>query len=386
MMVESKVVGLDDFETICRICLNKKENMSLIFENSLLPNLIKTYREMLEECASVHILTDDSLPKKICFECIKDLEQSYKFKIQYLSTEKLLEQIIANAQPNIKVEELAKDLNKELNYKCEECGIGFQFKAEFYKHQKLVHSNILKFQCKICKKVFGCKGNLRDHLLEHATCKICGKSFKSVRLCNYHLKIHGDKRHLCTYCGKSFTDKGNYNVHLRTHTGEKKYQCTQCGKRIPSRRILILSVLCKIFLALPLDAKFINSDGLRKHSVSHSDERKFQCEICKKTYKRQETLISHRHIHREGVSYSCDICNKQFKRKDTLRDHKKIHTGERNYICTYCNKAFMKTDNLKMHLRTHTGEKPFTCSKCGKRFSQKHVLNSHMKTHFELPE
>lgn len=53
--MENKFIGLNEMEIVCRVCLNKKEKMVSMFEISLLPNLVKTYREMLEECASVHV-------------------------------------------------------------------------------------------------------------------------------------------------------------------------------------------------------------------------------------------------------------------------------------------------------------------------------------------
>ncbi|XP_044729746.1 uncharacterized protein LOC123293096 [Chrysoperla carnea] len=196
--MENKFIGLNEMEIVCRICLNKKEKMVSMFEISLLPNLVKTYREMLEECASVHISADDLLPKNICLECSNYLKQSYKLKIQYLSTVKLLEEIITNAQHNIKLEvaidedddfknednsfnfynseeattsdtikkefisvkdEFIHDKEIEINdtndaindnvtekhnkikkYKCEECEMRFHLKTKLYKHLKLTHS------------------------------------------------------------------------------------------------------------------------------------------------------------------------------------------------------------------------------------------------------
>lgn len=50
----------------------------------------------------LQISSDDLLPKNICPVCLKYLEQSYKFKIQFLSTEKLFKEIIEkNSEPNI---------------------------------------------------------------------------------------------------------------------------------------------------------------------------------------------------------------------------------------------------------------------------------------------
>ncbi|XP_044729744.1 zinc finger protein 91-like [Chrysoperla carnea] len=397
-------------------------------------NLMKTYKEMLEECASVHISANDLLPKNICVECTNYLEQSYKFKIQYLSTEKLLEDIIANTQIITKVEysnddeshdfinddncfnstshfllnendkvenssqnkvitkelisvkdELVKESNTESlenntkdyntiqKYKCDDCGIDFQLKIEFYKHRKLVHPRDYKCvfcdkmfkrsrdlwahlpevaQCKMCKQDYGCKTKLRNHVeKEHSTCEICGKVFQNRRQYHKHSATHKNRRLLCTYCGKEFARKPNYIVHVRRHTGEKPYKCTHC------------------------DAKFCDSKGLNIHSMKHTDERKFECDICKTTFKTKDSVRIHKRTHIDEKNYPCDICKKQFKTQNILHYHKKIHTGELNHICTYCNKGFYKSHKLKMHLRTHTGEKPFRCDTCGKMFSQKFQLN-----------
>lgn len=49
-----------DFETICRICLKIKEDYISIFQKSPMEKL-KTYSEMLEECASVHVSNNKNL-------------------------------------------------------------------------------------------------------------------------------------------------------------------------------------------------------------------------------------------------------------------------------------------------------------------------------------
>ena len=43
------------------------------------------------------------------------------------------------------------------------------------------------------------------------------------------------------------------------------------------------------------------------------------------------------------------------------------HTKERLYQCEVCKKAFTRRDNLKCHVRTHTKEKPYQCEVCKKK-------------------
>ncbi|KAI5795785.1 hypothetical protein EDC01DRAFT_593518, partial [Geopyxis carbonaria] len=48
-------------------------------------------------------------------------------------------------------------------------------------------------------------------------------------------------------------------------------------------------------------------------------------------------------------------CLRRFKRQEHLRRHSLTHTGERRFFCTApkCGKKFSRSDNLTQHLKTH---------------------------------
>jgi KRAB domain-containing zinc finger protein len=138
----------------------------------------------------------------------------------------------------------------------------------------------------------------------------------------------GKDRH-AVLSGEGLPDNTNMTNHMRTHTGEKPYECNQCKKR------------------------FQNKGTLKAHMTTHTGEK----------------------------PYSCDQCVKRFSQISDLKIHMRTHSGKKPYRCNQCVKCFSHSSTLKEHMRTHSGEKPYRCNQCVKCFSQSSTLKSHMRTH-----
>ena len=77
-------------------------------------------------------------------------------------------------------------------------------------------------ECKICKKLFIGRNELRNHITVHEgeKCQSCGKSFNGVQ-----------KLMKCESCGKLFSEAGYLKKHIRTvHEGHKDHKCESCDK------------------------------------------------------------------------------------------------------------------------------------------------------------
>ena len=141
-------------------------------------------------------------------------------------------------------------------------------------------------------------------------------------------------------------------------------------------------------LTLPLNSDNVmistctQTSSAARHSAALSlSKRKYQCEVCGRSFSRSNTLITHNRIHTGDRPFPCDVCGRAFRQLGNLTRHKMTHAAVKPHTCPICRKCFSRTSNLNTHMRTHTNYKPFVCDFCGKGFHQKVDMKIHRYTH-----
>ncbi|KAM3859422.1 zinc finger protein 646 [Diretmus argenteus] len=66
---------------------------------------------------------------------------------------------------------------------------------------------------------------------------------------------------------------------------------------------------------------------MEENVAEDSEERRFKCQICGKSYRHSGSLINHKRSHQVGI-YQCSICRKSYPHLAALRSHLRLHKAQ----------------------------------------------------------
>ncbi|KAG7255784.1 hypothetical protein CRUP_030131, partial [Coryphaenoides rupestris] len=211
----------------------------------------------------------------------------------------------------------------------------------------------------------GGRGGGRELVIkkEDHPCLLCESSFPSEEILAAHLQsLHQrpsleEKEFKCKNCGKRFPgtqgscararavargsrakgrpEKHKGNVHTGSGTAETHVHIMQprCSS---SLNLQEHRKVHEIFECHACDKKFISTNQLKRHMITHSEKRPYTCEVCSRSFKRLDQVTAHKIIHSEDKPYRCKLCGKEFAHRNVYKNHKKTHSEERPFQCDEC--------------------------------------------------
>ncbi|KAF5278476.1 hypothetical protein FQA39_LY05965 [Lamprigera yunnana] len=320
---DSEFVAIKNLNKLCRICLQETNMMTDISEIDRKTNL--SFAEMIRNCTNKEVKEDGLLPQLICHICKEELihamnfqlkyNNSYKFFIEYLlnvNAEKIVDDqlLIINIteHENNGVAAFGEDCEKayqnEEIFNCEMCTQSFSSEVERRNHQSVCKHYIRKMVICSRNNVAVPVQNHRVRLLKHSVrfnCKVCGKIFST----NYNLKRHSNihtkvKPYACKMCNARFGRHETLEEHHSLHTD---LRCGSCGQDFKT------GVEC-------------NEDMFRDKCTNRY-QRMLSCNICSKTYTLRKSLRIHKLLHTDNCII-CPQCGKLYANEEKLKVHVSI--------------------------------------------------------------
>nr|XP_020452904.1 zinc finger protein 407 [Monopterus albus] len=251
-------------------------------------------------------------------------------------------------------------------FKCVKCTDRFEAEQDLFVHIKEKHEELLR---EVNKYVLEDTEQINREREENqgSVCKYCGKVCKSSNSMAFlaHIRTHtGSKPFMCKICNFATAQLGDARNHVKRHLGMREYKCDICGWAFVMK-------------------KHLSTHLLGKHGVGQRKERKFECELCERSFSEKWALNNHMKLHSGEKPYKCawPSCHYAFLNLSAMKDHYRTHTGEKSYLCDLCGFAGGTKHALTKHRRQHTGERPFRCNLCNFASTTQSHLSRHKRVH-----
>lgn len=169
-----------------------------------------------------------------------------------------------------------------------------------------------------------------------------------------------------------------------------KYFCEICRKSFKTQNSLTVHQrLHQSPQDLPYSCRFCQQKfnqitQLQNHEWQHTHENCLNCDKCGVSSKNSSHFYRHAKKHQDAGAFECPTCQEKFSDFDDLQQHKKLHLQKDLHKCAQCLKGFRYGYQLKRHQIIHSNVKPHECKTCHKRFADISNLHRHEKLHLQV--
>ena len=223
------------------------------------------------------------------------------------------------------------------------------------KQNKLKGEKLLR-TCVLCFRVFHDKrGCLRHVCNSHSknknsanksatkpelVCSLCSKVFTHIKSFERHNREHSEnstESFECEHCDKKYTRKDNLLKHEQRIHGFYKIDFERAAS-FSSINNMFKCPLCLAFFGeekerffAHIASKVCHKDPNYKHDTDITEDLRFKCQLCEKSYSNKDSLKRHaRWKHDKNIKkFECNFCKMTFNYESSLKRHiKKLHANE----------------------------------------------------------
>ena len=180
-------------------------------------------------------------------------------------------------------EQLTADENEPTYRSCSVCDYKSLYPSNVRRHERTQHTP-------------------RQRDVAHFLCNGCGKKYASRYGLELHQKsVHDNKfRFECRFCTKKFNTLWNYRGHMASHDGALRERCPDCKATFQYKRSLLRHLeSCdknknkRRFECNLCDLECNSKDALREHKIRLHEEKVLHCSKCHKQFKWRSSLHYH---------------------------------------------------------------------------------------------
>lgn len=282
--------------------------------------------------------------------------------------------------------EMGANIKDTLKEQCPCCSKQFQYRSYLLRHLRS-HLEKESFACKHCGQKYGsqcsceqheasCDGVLRQHeskqLNESKEAQIIPGSAASLKQFTA-IKEENREQLKCNFCTKTFTKSRNLRRHILTHTDVKPYQCKMCENCFSRHDHLKRhQTRCrgkKQHFEVHFEQNALANVGSQAKGQPQSCKLNTSVQPCRETSKLIQCIAGN---YSNKWKFQCEYCPRRFKNQTQLKMHTRLHTGEKPFGCASCDERFIRRDYLKRHLTKCNGKREgpkVLCEKCGGLFT-----------------
>lgn len=240
-------------------------------------------------------------------------------------------------------------------FNCSICGKNFVGSDTLSKHIK-THTGEKNYACEYCMKSFTLKNQLKIHMRKHTgekpyACNFenCNRKFATTHSLNMHIPVHENNR--CRFNFQYHFMNLWFNTAFSGRTSASP--AVNHSPVNKTRKSTKISTIARAMFVLGSAVVALITVSLASKNIWWRTREKNMLYVL---------IAVHKYIfyHQPQLTYPRSIVHfhfsgKSFARKADLKRHILTHTQERPFKCNHCGKGFNQQYGLTQHLRYHEG-------------------------------